>query len=920
MTWPGPAELGRGVVVRAGDAVPAAWSDAPVMRIDADTLNDVERLDALVQVLHRNWVDRIPVVVEWDAADDALAGTERYEGPPWQLTAGFLFPLERLRFLCFSNSYDARNGEPKWWWTVKAARLGATADGPGDAQLSDGESVWIDGGPRQPLPSLDLPVVHGETIDAGATTLIGPSVDAGDDGLAPDQAKAVAHPTGAARIIAPAGSGKTRTLAARLRHLRDDRRVESQFLTAVAYNARAAAELRERLDAERSMVRTIHSLGWAILGDARPGLDLIDEMAVRNLLSGLISVPRRANADPIGPYLEALEQVRSGLMDPEKVESGRDDAPGFASVFETYRARLYDSRSVDHGEQVYGAIEVLLTDPDLRRRWQHRCRHLLVDEFQDLTPAYLLLLRLVASPQLQVFGVGDDDQVIYGYAGADPGFLIDFDAYFPGAGHHALEVNYRCPQPVVAAAGHLLSYNRRRIDKTIRAAATDHDPGLLNVQHVAGPELAAACRDQIEQWIAAGAEAGSIAVLARVNASLIPVKAALSDAQVPSNDLLNAQSLRRTTLRALFAWLRIAQRPERIERNDALEAIRRPSRGLTRLSRELIRRRTTSLEELAGLGMQLDGKQAARWDDFVDDITVAAETASAGEAPKLLALLIDRIGLGSSARTLDSGRGNASRSSHLDDLVAVQRAAAIHPSLDDFVAWLRSATDRPSTRDGVTLSSVHRVKGMEWDHVIVFGADRGAMPHDLATDLEEERRVFHVALTRAREQAVVLVDAARPSPFLAELDGSASHEPAPPPPPPRRWSKPPRLKPVPLVGYHVTLAGGFAGTVSSVGRGLVAVVLDTGAELEVPVADVTTATSAGPASPALVEALKAWRLDASKRLGVPAYVILHDRTIEEIAAARPETERALISISGIGARKLEDYGDDILEIVAARQE
>jgi superfamily II DNA helicase RecQ len=116
------------------------------------------------------------------------------------------------------------------------------------------------------------------------------------------------------------------------------------------------------------------------------------------------------------------------------------------------------------------------------------------------------------------------------------------------------------------------------------------------------------------------------------------------------------------------------------------------------------------------------------------------------------------------------------------------------------------------------------------------------------------------------------------------------------------------------------LAGGLSGTVSDVRHGLVSVVLDTGAELEVPVADVTIASGGGPASPVLVEALKAWRLDVSKRLGVPAYVVFHDRTIEEIAAARPETERALISISGIGARKLEDYGDDILEIVAAHLE
>ncbi len=115
-------------------------------------------------------------------------------------------------------------------------------------------------------------------------------------------------------------------------------------------------------------------------------------------------------------------------------------------------------------------------NPPLRRSVQASCRHLLVDEFQDLTPGYLLLLRLVASPGLAVFGVGDDDQVIYGYAGADPQFLIDFDHLFPGAGHHPLEVNYRCPTPVVEAASNLLSRNRRRVPKKIRPPEGRHDP------------------------------------------------------------------------------------------------------------------------------------------------------------------------------------------------------------------------------------------------------------------------------------------------------------------------------------------------------------------------------------------------------------------------------------------------------------
>ncbi|NNK91037.1 MAG: UvrD-helicase domain-containing protein, partial [Acidimicrobiia bacterium] len=421
MTLPGPALLGRGVVVRAGSPIPAPWVDVPVVTLDANTVTN-ETADRL----HELWVRREPVVVEWGLDDDALPA-EVTDEPPWALNARFMFPAERLRFLCFSNNYDARDGDPKWWWSVKAAAIGADPGGSADVTLPDGGEVWIDGGPRQPLDGLEHPVVHGETVDAGHTTSVGRPMTVNHD-LAPDQAAAVDHQAGAARIIAPAGSGKTRTLAARLRHLLDDRGVEDQYVTAVAYNARAAAELRERTGAPRRVVRTIHSLGWAILGEHRPGLDLIGERDVRGVLGRLVRVPKRANADPLGPYIEALDQVRAGLVDPEQVEADRDDVPGFGDVFERYRSRLYRSGGVDHGEQVYGAIEALLRDEPLRRRWQFRCRHLLVDEFQDLTPAYLLLLRLVASPQLQVFGVGDDDQVIYGYAGADPGFLIDFDS------------------------------------------------------------------------------------------------------------------------------------------------------------------------------------------------------------------------------------------------------------------------------------------------------------------------------------------------------------------------------------------------------------------------------------------------------------------------------------------------------------
>ncbi len=143
--------------------------------------------------------------------------------------------------------------------------------------------------------------------------------------------------------------------------------------------------------------------------------------------------------------------------------------PGFADGFDAYRERLAARGAVDFDEQIYGSLEALLHDGRFRRRMQAEHRHLLVDEFQDLTPAHVLLIRLLAMPEFDVFGVGDDDQTIYDHAGADPRFLVDYGEYFPGAEATALEVNYRCAVPIVDAARTLLGYNRVRVVKEIHA-------------------------------------------------------------------------------------------------------------------------------------------------------------------------------------------------------------------------------------------------------------------------------------------------------------------------------------------------------------------------------------------------------------------------------------------------------------------
>ena len=913
------------MVVGPDSPAPLAWSDADRIRIDAALLADPDRLLSAVNDAQRRYVERLPTLYELEVAPDELSRVETTDAAPYELGSRFTFLRERLAKVVWHNSYDARPDPPVWWWGHKAAsRLDVTVGGSADVIRADGTPVWIDGGPRQPL-DLDEPVIHHETVDLGRATPVPPFIEP-SVALAPDQHEAVSHRVGPARIIAPAGSGKTRVLTARVRHLIEDRGIEPEILTALAYNRRAAAEMVERLpNGSRLNVRTIHSLGWEILRMAKPGIRLIDEREQRRRLEPISAAPPRANTDTIGPYLEALDEVRIGLRDPELVEAERDDVPGFTETFRRYREGLERAGEADHSEQIYGAIGALCRQPDLRARWQAQCRHLLVDEFQDLTPAYLLLIRLVASPGLDVFGVGDDDQVIYGYAGADPGFLIDFEDLFPGATSHALEVNYRSPADVVESAINLLGYNMRRVDKTIRGVGERQG---LEIISMPGDELGMTAANHIATAIDGGAEPETIAVLSRVNSSLLPVHVALREAEVPFHSPLTSAALDRTVLRAALAWIRIALDPEQMGRNDLFEIIRRPGRGITRLFGEMIGRRRGpfSLGELAEMGESLDGRRADRWGELCDDIAHAAQ--STASTPELLDVLAQSVGLDRAAAALDAGRTRADRAAQGDDLTALRRVAALGPEPDRFEPWLREQLATPTSSGGVTLSTVHRVKGLEWDHVVVFGADRGSMPHELSDDIEEERRVFHVALTRGRLTVAILVDEARPSRFLAELDGSAPVEAEAPPP--RRDLAPARIPTDAVfveVGDEITIMGGQRGVVDEIlTTGVLVKTAELGATMQVPFGEKVgkagvygrlTPGSDGAADPALMDKLKSWRLGQARAQGVPAFVVFNDRTLEALAALRPGTEEGLLQVPGIGPAKLEAYGDQLLDLLGS---
>ncbi len=546
------------------------------------------------------------------------------------------------------------------------------------------------------------------------------------------------------------------------------------------------------------------------------------------------------------------------------------------------------------------------------------------------------MLRLLALPALDVFGVGDDDQVIYGHVGADPAFLIGYADLFPGAASHPLTVNYRCPVEVVDGARTLLGYNHRRVPKEIVAGPdADAAAGTLRVVEHGPDDGAATVVEVVRDWLAGGAAGTDVAVLARVNSLLLAPQVALAEAGIPVNSVLRAEVLERTGLRAALAYLRLATSGDAMAPDDIVEILRRPTRGLPQwFPDRLARRGTWSVAQLRGIADQVGDKDAAKVLRLADDLALVVAAGRRGTTRQVLEVVRDDVGLGSAMSMLDQ-TGTGQGSSHLDDLEGLLGVADLHPDPAGFEPWLRAVFRADADPAGVLLSTVHRVKGREWDHVAVFGVVDGVVPHRLAVDREEERRVLHVAITRGHRRVAVLTDRTRPSPFLAELDGSAPHRAAPRPGAASPTALRGEARPVPkergpvgadahpaAEGRLVKVLGGYEGEiVAADGRG-VQLRLTSGGTLAVRYGErIEVDGRSAPLGPptelwghaaANEAALRAWRTRRSKADGVPPYVVINDAHLRGLALARPTDATSLLACDGIGPTKLDRYGDEIL--------
>jgi DNA helicase-2/ATP-dependent DNA helicase PcrA len=534
-----------------------------------------------------------------------------------------------------------------------------------------------------------------------AEPLVAPLLDA----LDPEQRAAATLPDGPAQVIAPAGSGKTTTLIARLGVLLA-RGVPPDRIAVVTFNREAAAELSARIGsrlgprlpgAESIEVRTLHALARQVLLDAELRVKLVaDRLPLLRAARRRVLAGRRPEAPP--PDAATLDTLLSAW----KVE-GRSPPEEAAPALAAFTDLLAARGAIDFDDLVVRAVDLLERDAALRARWQARFSHLAVDEFQDVDAAQLRLVRILAEPEQNLFVVGDDDQTIYAWRLADVRRILGFSVLYPGARRVQLATNYRCPPSVVAASRRLIEANAERFEKRIDPAPT------RSVRAGEIVMVATAAHDWPDRLaaLAAEARAGSgCCVLARTRAELTPVALALLRAGC-SHATSVATPLEAEPVRAL----RDAAR--RLAPDDPPFAT-------------LLRLRT------------MRGWRRGDGDDALGDDDHASIDALLGWAAAFRRL--DRF--------LAAGDEMLERLTALRDPAAPIELVTVHGA---------------KGREWPTVIVI----GFEEDRIPNRRALLGAA--DPLRALEEERRLGYVALTRATQRLVLAFDPARPSRFLAEM-------------------------------------------------------------------------------------------------------------------------------------------------------
>jgi DNA helicase II / ATP-dependent DNA helicase PcrA len=630
--------------------------------------------------------------------------------------------------------------------------------------------------------------------------------------LNPAQREAVLHLDGPLLVIAGAGSGKTRVLTHRVAHLIRAHGVKPNEILAITFTNKAAGEMRDRLTsmlggmARAIWILTFHSACGRMLRAEAPRLgfkssftiyDQSDQVrVVKACLEELGKDPKRFT--PRGIHSQ-ISNAKNQLVGPDeyasRVSSFWDQT--VAEVYGLYQRKLHGSNAVDFDDMLMLTVEVLERFPEARKHWQEAFRYILVDEYQDTNHAQYRLLQLLVEKHKNVFSVGDPDQSVYGFRGADIRNILDFERDFPGAGTIALEQNYRSTNSILSAANAVIDNNRERKPKQLWSDLGQGDPVEVvetEDEHAEARFVAA----EIARLVDDGWSANELAVFYRTNAQSRVLEDVLVRQQIPYQVIGGPRFYERAEIRDAIAYLIVLNNPA-----DAVSLTRianRPRRGIgdTTLQRLVAHAAALGISlweamadpESAGVGTA--GVKAIR--SFRTVMESLMSSAQELELDDLLETVLQRTGTidaYEAERTIEA-RG---RIENLEELVGVARefrAEREEPTLDAFLQEIQLQSDQDTlAEDGaqVTLMTIHNAKGLEYRGVFLIGMEEGIFPHSRSiedNEIEEERRLAYVGMTRAMEKLTLTHSTARSlygrrdynlaSRFLDELPADVARE------------------------------------------------------------------------------------------------------------------------------------------------
>jgi DNA helicase-2/ATP-dependent DNA helicase PcrA len=623
--------------------------------------------------------------------------------------------------------------------------------------------------------------------------------------LNPAQREAVLHTEGPVLVVAGAGSGKTRVLTRRIAHLLGAVGVKPPEILAITFTNKAAGEMRDRVQdlvgppARAAWVMTFHSACGRILRREAQRLgyrstftiyDQADQIRlVKRCLEELERDPKRFTPRGIHAQISNAKNTLVGPLEyTERVSSFYDQT--VAEVYDLYQKRLFASNAVDFDDMLFLTVDVLERFPEAREKWQEAFHYILVDEYQDTNHAQYRLLQLLAEKHRNVFAVGDPDQSIYGFRGADIRNVMEFEQDFPGSYTIALEQNYRSTQHILDAANGVISHNRERKEKNLWSELGDGDPvRVIEVEdeHAEARYVAA----EIALLVEEGFNGADVAVFYRTNAQSRVLEDVLVRQGIAYQVIGGPRFYERAEIKDLIAYLQVLDNPY-----DAVSLIRiatRPRRGigdstLARLAtwadqREISLWEATAEAEMAGVGAAPQ-KALKAFRATIESLMSAAQEL---EVPELIEAVLQRSHYLESLeaeRTIEA----QGRIENLQELVSVAREwreQADDTTLSSFLQEISLYSDQDAIRgDGslVTLMTLHNAKGLEFRAVYLIGMEEGIFPHSRSIEeqgIEEERRLCYVGMTRAEERLTLLHASSRmlyggrnhnlPSRFLDEL-------------------------------------------------------------------------------------------------------------------------------------------------------